>query len=461
MYYQVDVGPIAIHVYSRKLYCRLKKLSDSYQSCDAFKKLVIRDIFRKIVSDDLDYDIYAPEFQQSKGRPKNAGNRKQDRNKSSTQRDSSQFEYSVQKVKEQSSLEDKKNKKRQSEESTISLSRKKPKNDKRTASISLSRKKNTKIEPPSEQNPTDNQSTVSAPTIVIHPDIPENAYSNVVNIKGDGFCGFRCLAHQLYGDENRFWEVKKAMRDHLLTNFVTYSSIFHKKNYLIDELKRIVCYRISSEIGNPEVCEMKERVAPIDYWFMVPECAQLAACTFGRPIASYDLRHEPQTYLPILPPAKIDPPPGERPLPLLLYFVSGCHFITLQLKRSIKIVWPIVNTNHAFFMESLGKNDMIKSFWNRHLTFKKTKITSKSDTSTLFSILLMSVLLVSQTQPVVINFDKEIKPEVSNPIEQHTIKDCAYDDKAFEYGEVVEDSKNQVEAFNLKLLLEDWDNDFQ
>ncbi|CAO3655739.1 unnamed protein product [Mucor hiemalis] len=225
-------------------------------------------------------------------------------------------------------------------------------------------------------NPTDSQSTVSAPTIVIHPDIPENAYSNVVNVKGDGFCGFRCLAHQLYGDENRFWEVKKAMRDHLLTNFVTYSSIFHEKSYLIDELKRIVCYRISSEIGNSEVCEMKERVAPIDYWFMVPECAQLAACTFGRPIASYDLRHEPQTYLPILPPAKIDPPPGERPLPLLLYF------------------------------------------------------------------------------PVVINLDKEIEPEVSNSIEQHIIKDCADGDKAFEHGEVVEDSINQDEV-ELKLLLQD------
>ncbi|CAO3629256.1 unnamed protein product [Mucor hiemalis] len=165
---------------------------------------------------------------------------------------------------------------------------------------------------------------------------------------------------------------------------------------------------------------------------MVPECAQLASCTFGRPIPCYDLRHEPQTYLPILPPAKIDPPPGERPLPLLLYFVSGCHFMTLQLKRSIKIAWPIVNTNHTFFMESLGKDDMIKP-----------------------------ENIISQTQPVVIKLDKEIEPEVLNSIEQHVIKDCADDDKAFEYGEVVEDSKNQDEAFELKLLLEDWDNDFQ
>ncbi|CAO3657689.1 unnamed protein product [Mucor hiemalis] len=74
---------------------------------------------------------------------------------------------------------------------------------------------------------------------------------------------------------------------------------------------------------------------------------------------------------------------------------------------------------------------------------------------------LISVLLVSQTQPVVIKLDKEIEPEVSNSIEQHIITDCADDDKAFEHGEVVENSTNHDEVFELKLLLEDWDNDFQ
>ncbi|CAO3651411.1 unnamed protein product [Mucor hiemalis] len=94
-------------------------------------------------------------------------------------------------------------------------------------------------------------------------------------------------------------------------------------------------------------------------------------------------------------------------------------------------------------MESLGKNDMIKSFWTRHLTFNNPEDK------------------ISQTQPVVIKLDKEIEPEVSNSIEQHIIKDCADDDKAFEHGKFVEDSTNQDEAFELKLPLEDCDNDFQ
>ena len=50
----------------------------------------------------------------------------------------------------------------------------------------------------------------------IHPSILDTWYTAVINVRKDGFCGFRALAVQLFGDENEFWKVKKQMRDFLL-----------------------------------------------------------------------------------------------------------------------------------------------------------------------------------------------------------------------------------------------------
>lgn len=56
--------------------------------------------------------------------------------------------------------------------------------------------------------------------------IQDKYHSGYVNVKGDGFCSYRCLAHSVYDDETRFWEVKMKMRDTLLQNNDFYINAF-------------------------------------------------------------------------------------------------------------------------------------------------------------------------------------------------------------------------------------------
>lgn len=46
--------------------------------------------------------------------------------------------------------------------------------------------------------------------------IDENSYDAITNIKEDGFCGFRTLAHQLFDNQDDFFRVKFEMRDKLV-----------------------------------------------------------------------------------------------------------------------------------------------------------------------------------------------------------------------------------------------------
>ena len=88
----------------------------------------------------------------------------------------------------------------------------------------------------------------------IHPSIEKNWYTAAINVRGDGFCGFRALAAQLYGDEEKFWEVKMMMRDFLLTmdEGKDESTGFYKKQLkgFIDyqELKSVVCFGLQAKI---------------------------------------------------------------------------------------------------------------------------------------------------------------------------------------------------------------------
>ncbi|KAG2194774.1 hypothetical protein INT47_012076 [Mucor saturninus] len=78
------------------------------------------------------------------------------------------------------------------------------------------------------------------------------------------------------------------------------------------------------------------------------------------------------TFLPVFHNENVTPPPGPAPLPIVLQNVGGNHWVTFNMKRFIKVTWPWVNTLNHGAMEPLGHEDnKVKSFWNKHLTFKK------------------------------------------------------------------------------------------
>ncbi|KAI8358387.1 hypothetical protein BD560DRAFT_437686 [Blakeslea trispora] len=207
----------------------------------------------------------------------------------------------------------------------------------------------------------------------ISKDIPDNAYKSIIDVKSDGFCGFCALATQIFDDENEFLEVKYAMRDQLLSNFDLYCQAFGN-SYDFNACKNIICFGIEEKVGSKKVMMDANTIVSRNNWFMAPDCAQIAACTFGVPVAVYDNDSDHLTFLPVLDRFNsANYKPGPKPLPLLMHFVNRNHWITLELKRSIKIVWPAINRLHYQAMANLKKKENVKSFWNYHLTFKKHK----------------------------------------------------------------------------------------
>lgn len=79
--------------------------------------------------------------------------------------------------------------------------------------------------------------------------IPKECYTQVIDVKGDGFCGFRALAYQVYGSENEVWRVKRDMRDTLIKNIAHYKD--HYWEFMdADALKALVSYGIGDGLGD-------------------------------------------------------------------------------------------------------------------------------------------------------------------------------------------------------------------
>ncbi|KAI8350397.1 hypothetical protein BD560DRAFT_230104 [Blakeslea trispora] len=189
----------------------------------------------------------------------------------------------------------------------------------------------------------------------ISAEIPSNAFTGIVDVKSDGFCGFRALDAQIFDDENEFLEVKYAMRDQLLSNYNEYLKAFGQL-YDLEACKKIVCFGIEEKIGSKKTTIDANTFVENRFWFMAPDCAQIAACTFGVPVAVYDNDSDHLTFLPVLDRFNsANYKPGPKPLPLLMHFVNRNHWIALELKRSIKIVWSAINSLHYQAMAKLKK----------------------------------------------------------------------------------------------------------
>lgn len=217
----------------------------------------------------------------------------------------------------------------------------------------------------------------------ISPEIDESYYTCLINVGGDGFCGFRAISVQIYGDENRFFQVKQKMRDTLLENKEHYIS--HFAGFIdYERVKQKICYAIDEEIGSDSIhyhLFEKDRNgeyiyhAPLELWFSLPDCGQIVADTFFAPLATFTEKSHTNsrgvTYIPLLSRYTDHMIRHNRPQPLILHRVDNCHWITLSLKKSITFILPMTCNMYASACVSMKKHENIKrSVWNQHLTFQ-------------------------------------------------------------------------------------------
>ncbi|OBZ80636.1 hypothetical protein A0J61_11314 [Choanephora cucurbitarum] len=111
-------------------------------------------------------------------------------------------------------------------------------------------------------------------------EIPANAFTGIVDVKPDGFCGFRALAAQIFDDENEFLEAFGQLYD-------------------LKACKRIICFGIDEKVGSKKTAMDANTLVENRFWFLALECAQIAACTFGVPVAVYDSDNGNLIFLPV------------------------------------------------------------------------------------------------------------------------------------------------------------------
>lgn len=154
--------------------------------------------------------------------------------------------------------------------------------------------------------------------------IPKNAVESVYNPAGDGNCGFRALAWATYGNEHLYEDIKTRMAVQFLNNKHT---IYRKDDA-------------------PKIEAILARGS--EKWFMAPECVQIAADTFRRPIAFYGST----TYLYI--PSCIPPAEAASTHPIILQ-LRNAHFILVCIREDVAFQWPEISPTHPGFAKS-GSN---------------------------------------------------------------------------------------------------------
>ncbi|RUP45418.1 hypothetical protein BC936DRAFT_148210 [Jimgerdemannia flammicorona] len=157
---------------------------------------------------------------------------------------------------------------------------------------------------------------------MLDPCIPQAIVRHMYNVKDDGNCGFRSLAIAIRGDEEDWSHVKTAMR----AQFEKRDKLY--RDWLCYEMDRI--RRILACTRSP---------CPKNRWFLLPDCAQIAADTFRAPVVA--LCGETRTlFLPIE--KKLDATMNM----IVLQWVNGNHIVLVELKRDARISLPILNPQH-------------------------------------------------------------------------------------------------------------------
>lgn len=188
--------------------------------------------------------------------------------------------------------------------------------------------------------------------------LPRNeSFIKILDNSGEGDCGFKALAQQMYNENESFHVLVRAlMLSTLEENKEFYTTYFDQDPSLLN------------------YADMKHILSTEHSWFKAPGCAQIAADTFGRPIAVYPyegMSYHSLTFLPLLPykhtKDKINP--GSSPIPLILQNEGNVHWFTVVYKKSHKLTYPQAAKWHkSQALKQMNLHD--KRNW-RHLTFFK------------------------------------------------------------------------------------------
>jgi hypothetical protein len=102
---------------------------------------------------------------------------------------------------------------------------------------------------------------------------------------GDGHCGFHSVAKAVYNDAGQHMQVRKKMMDALDIYKDTY--MIEDQPYSVSEIQRIL--------------PAPDKVVGREYYFNLPECAQLASEVYQRPLVVLEEKHN-FLFVPLLTP---------------------------------------------------------------------------------------------------------------------------------------------------------------
>lgn len=135
----------------------------------------------------------------------------------------------------------------------------------------------------------------------------------------------------VYNDEKRFGDVKSAMMNHLMEK---------KEDYL-------ACgWLVDADIVRLEKILQHRGPCGVEYYFSDPECSQLAADTFERPIEFHGSTSA-TLYLPIIRHTSYK---AYRPVVLNLY---QSHIYLTIMKKGTTYGYPVINLMHNTICEKL------------------------------------------------------------------------------------------------------------
>ncbi|KAI8376580.1 hypothetical protein EDC96DRAFT_540833, partial [Choanephora cucurbitarum] len=165
--------------------------------------------------------------------------------------------------------------------------------------------------------------------------------------KGDKFCGFRSAAHAIYGDEDKFIQVKEAMLNVLGKKFnadMTYADFYSSSlRMIMKDVKMTIICGIDQQNNSSEL-----RVCYYPPVVDVPEVAI----------------DQPTSYFPVILPAKLD----KKPLPIHIQNINGCHWGSIKFFNSCQR-FPAPSRVYIDAHESLRGN--FDNYWNRWKQFHK------------------------------------------------------------------------------------------
>ncbi|CDH61070.1 predicted protein [Lichtheimia corymbifera JMRC:FSU:9682] len=190
----------------------------------------------------------------------------------------------------------------------------------------------------------------------IHASIPREYIRYAENVKSDGWCGYRTVAALVFGNQDKYMDVKRAMLQQVEKNECFYRRYWcvHDVVYegLIKRLRMVDCAFL-----------------PVEHWFDAAQELQIAADTFQRPFAFYAEEEElnnanrPKLYLPFF-------YNGKRKInysPSIVRYVGNVHFAAVHMRRSIStITWPPVDERFESVIKQRGydSNSIIKNSWS-------------------------------------------------------------------------------------------------